>query len=344
VLRLSDVANVTDDVEDVRTAGFANAKPAALVVLFRSPNANIIETVDRVRALAPRLRASLPASIDFDVVLDRTPPIRASLHHVELTLLASTVLVTLVVFAFLQNARAALIPTVAVPVSLVGTFGAMYLCGFSLNNLSLMALTVATGFVVDDAIVVVENVSRHVEAGLPAREAALRGAREIGFTVVSMSVSLVAVFIPLLLMGGIVGRLFREFAVTLSIAVAISLVVSLTTTAMMCGSLLRPHTGEASAWPSRALAAWAHRDDARVRAKPRLGAPPSANDAARDARHRRDQRRAVRRRPEGVLSSAGRRPADGNDHGLTGHLVPVACATSSPQWSTSSGRTPRSTT
>ena len=253
-LRLGDVATVTDDVEDVRTAGFANGKPAVLVILFRSPNANIIETVDRVRALMPSLRSSVPAAMDLSVVLDRTPPIRASLHDVELTLLASVVLVTLVVFAFLRNVRAALVPTVAVPVSLIGTFGVMYLCGYSLNNLSLMALTVATGFVVDDAIVVLENVSRYVEEGMPARAAALRGAREIGFTVVSMSVSLVAVFIPLLLMGGVVGRLFREFAVTLSVAVGISLVVSLTTTAMMCGAVLRPHAGEGRGRLSRAAA------------------------------------------------------------------------------------------
>jgi multidrug efflux pump len=254
VLRLSDVATVTDDVEDLRTAGLTNGKPAALVVIFKSPNANVIETVDRVRALIPRLRASLPAAMDFAPVLDRTPPIRASLRDVELTLLASIVLVTLVVFAFLRNVRAALISSVAVPVSLLGTFGVMYLCGFSLDNLSLMALTVATGFVVDDAIVVLENVSRHVEAGMPARDAALLGAREIGFTVVSMSVSLVAVFIPLLLMGGVVGRLFREFAVTLSVAVGISLVVSLTTTAMMSGALLRPHAGEGGGRLSRAAA------------------------------------------------------------------------------------------
>ncbi len=245
VLRLSDVATVIDDVEDVRTAGLSNSKPASLVVIFRSPNANIIDTVDRVRALIPRLRSSLPAKMELSVVLDRTPPIRSSLRDVELTLLASVVLVTLVVFAFLRDARAALIPSVAVPVSLVGTFGVMYLCGYSLDNLSLMALTVATGFVVDDAIVVLENISRYIEQGMPSREAALRGAREIGFTVVSISVSLVAVFLPLLLMGGVVGRLFREFAVTLSVAVAISLLISLTTTAAMCGAILRPHGPDA---------------------------------------------------------------------------------------------------
>jgi multidrug efflux pump len=253
-LQLKDVATVTDSVEDIRAAGFSNGKPAVLVILFRSPNANIIDTVDRVREVVPQLRASLPAMVDLSIVLDRTPPIRGSLRDVELTLLASVVLVTLVVFAFLRNARAALIPTVAVPTSLIGTFGVMYLCGYSLDNLSLMALTIATGFVVDDAIVVLENISRYVEHGVPPREAALRGAREIGFTVLSMSLSLVAVFIPILLMGGMVGRLFREFAVTLSVAVGLSLVVSLTTTAMMCGILLRPHAGEGGGRLSRASA------------------------------------------------------------------------------------------
>jgi len=243
-LRLDDVGTVDDSVEDLRTAGFANEKPAVLVVIFRSPGANIIETVDRVRAALPQLEAALPASIHTAVVLDRTPSIRGSLRDVELTLVISVLLVTLVVFGFLRNLRAALIPSVAVPVSLIGTFGVMYLCDFSLDNLSLMALTIATGFVVDDAIVVLENTMRYVEQGLPPREAALRGASEIGFTVLSMSISLVAVFIPILLMGGMVGRLFREFAATLTIAIAISLVVSMTTTPMMCGLLLRREGGE----------------------------------------------------------------------------------------------------
>jgi multidrug efflux pump len=240
-LRLDDVATVEDATEDLRAAGLANGKPAVLVVLFRSPGANIVETVDRVREVMPQLVASLPAAATLTVVLDRTPPIRASLRDVELTLLIAVTLVILVVFAFLRTVRAALIPSVAVPVSLIGTAGVLYLCGYSLDNLSLMALTIATGFVVDDAIVVLENISRYIEHGLPPREAALRGAREIGFTVLSMSASLVAVFIPLLLMGGMVGRLFREFAVTLSVAIVLSLIVSLTTTPMMCAALLRPH-------------------------------------------------------------------------------------------------------
>jgi multidrug efflux pump len=236
---LSDVGSVVDSVEDLRNIGLSNKDPAVVVVIFRQPGANIIDTVDNVRALLPQLRAAVPVAIDLDVVLDRSSTIRASLHDVERTLVISVVLVTLVVFVFLRSVRATLIPAVAVPVSLVGTFAAMYLLGFSLNNLSLMALTIATGFVIDDAIVVLENITRYREAGQTALEAALLGAKEIGFTVLSISVSLVAVFIPILLMGGVVGRLFREFAVTLSAAIAISLLVSLTTTPMMCAILLR---------------------------------------------------------------------------------------------------------
>jgi multidrug efflux pump len=210
-----------------------------LVILYRQPNANIIDTVDRITAALPALSASIPRGITVRMMMDRTTTIRASLHDVETTLIISICLVILVVFAFLRNARAVLIPSVAVPVSLIGTFGAMYLMGYSLDNLSLMALTISTGFVVDDAIVVLENVSRHIEAGMGRRQAALQGAREVGFTVLSMSVSLIAVFLPILLMGGIVGRLFREFAVTLSVAIMISLVISLTTTPMMCAFVLR---------------------------------------------------------------------------------------------------------
>ncbi|QWE94901.1 efflux RND transporter permease subunit [Cupriavidus sp. EM10] len=239
-VRLQDVANVVDSVQDIRNAGSANGKPSVLLVLNRSPGANIIETVDRVNDMLPQLRKMIPATISLDVMMDRTPTIRASLREVEHTLMISVALVIMVVFVFLRNVRATLIPSVAVPVSLVGTFTIMYLAGFSLNNLSLMALTIATGFVVDDAIVVLENISRHIEEGMKPMAAALRGAREVGFTVLSMSLSLIAVFIPLLLMGGIVGRLFQEFAITLSVAILVSLVVSLTTTPMMCARLLRP--------------------------------------------------------------------------------------------------------
>ena len=243
-IKLSDVADVTDSVADTRTLGLFNGKPAIIVLITRQPGANIIETVDSVRAALPELRAQLPGDINVQVASDSTNSIRASLHEIEVTLLISIVLVVLVVSAFLRSARATFIPAAATIVSLLGTFGVMYLLGFSLNNLSLMAITVATGFVVDDAIVVLENTARHMEKGMNRFAAALLGAREVGFTVLSISISLVAVFIPLLFMGGQVGRLFREFAVTLSAAVMISLVISLTTTPMMCAYLLRPEKKE----------------------------------------------------------------------------------------------------
>ena len=241
-LRLQDVAQVSDSVQDVRNFGMSNGRPAVLLILNKAPGANIIQTVDTVRALLPQLRASIAPAIDLDVVMDRTPTIRASIKEVQRTLAMAFGLVIVVVFAFLRNVRAALLPAVAVPVSLAGTFGAMYLLGYSIDNLSLMAMTVATGFVVDDAIVVLENISRHIERGMAPKDAALLGAREIGFTVVSISLSLIAVFIPILAMGGIVGRLFREFAVVLSVSILISMVVSLTTTPMMAATLLRPRT------------------------------------------------------------------------------------------------------
>jgi multidrug efflux pump len=238
-IKLSDIADVHDDVENIRAAGFLNGKPCVLLVIFRQPGANIIDTVDRIRESIPSLEASIPAAMNFTIVLDRTATIRASVADVERTLAISIGLVILVVFLFLRNIRATLIPSVAVPVSLIGTFGVMYLCHYSIDNLSLMALTIATGFVVDDAIVVIENISRYLEQGMSPLESALKGAEEIGFTVLSISISLVAVFIPILLMGGIVGRLFREFAVTLSVAILVSLAISLTTTPMMCSRLLK---------------------------------------------------------------------------------------------------------
>jgi multidrug efflux pump len=242
-VRLSDVAFVSDSVEDTRNLGFSKNEPAVVVTISREPGANIIETVDRIRSLLPELQASLPKGAELAVAMDRSITIRASLRDVETTLGISIVLVILVVFAFLRDFRASLIPSVAVPISLIGTLGAMYLLDYSLDNLSLMALTIATGFVVDDAIVVMENVVRHIELGVPRLEAALIGAQEVGFTVLSMSLSLIAVFIPMLLMGGFVGRLFREFTVTLSVAIMISMVISLTTTPMMCARLLRPEHG-----------------------------------------------------------------------------------------------------
>ena len=238
-VHLSDVAEVDDSVENIRNAGLANSKPAVLVILYRKPGANIIQTVDRVRALLPVLQAAAPANMDIRMTLDRSTTVRAALHDTELTLVIAVILVILVVFLFLGDARAALIPSVAVPISLIGTFAGMYLMGFSLDNLSLMALTISTGFVVDDAIVVLENITRHIEAGMSRKEAALLGAKEVSFTVLSISLSLVAVFLPILLMGGIVGRFFREFAMTLSLAIGVSLLVSLTTTPMMCSLILR---------------------------------------------------------------------------------------------------------
>jgi multidrug efflux pump len=243
-VRLGDVAEVKDAVSDVRNIGLANGKPSVLIIVFRQPGANIIETVDRVRTLMPYLQSSISPAIQLTIAMDRTVTVRASVKDIETTLIISVILVILVVFAFLRTLRATIIPSIAVPLSLVGTFGGMYLLGYSLDNLSLMALAISTGFVVDDAIVVLENITRYVEHGMNAVQAAFKGAAEIGFTVVSMSVSLVAVFIPLLMMGGIVGRLFREFAVTLSIAIGVSLVVSLTTTPTMCAKFLRPPQDE----------------------------------------------------------------------------------------------------
>jgi multidrug efflux pump len=239
-VRVEDIADVTDSVEDIHTAGYANGKPSVLLVIFRQPGANIIDTVNRIYALQTELQNSIPQGIQLDVIMDRTTTIRASIHDVETTLVVAVILVIIVVFVFLRDVRTMLIPGIAVPVSLIGTFGVMYLLGYSLDNLSLMALTISTGFVVDDAIVVTENITRHLEKGLSPIEAALVGSKEIGFTVLSISLSLVAVFIPILLMGGIVGRLFREFAVTLAVAILVSMVISLTTTPMMCALLLKP--------------------------------------------------------------------------------------------------------
>ncbi len=243
-VRISDVGDVTDSVEDIRASGFYSPKPgvlkpSVLMIIFRQPGANIIDAVDRIRAARPQLLADLPQGMEMWDVVDRTTTIRASVRDVQMTLALSVGLVIFVVFVFLRDVRATFIPSIAVPVSLIGTFGLMYLCGYSVDNLSLMALTISTGFVVDDAIVVLENIDRYLEAGMQPMQAALKGAAEIGFTVLSISVSLMAVFIPILMMGGIIGRLFRELAVTISVAIAVSMVVSLTTTPMMCAWLLK---------------------------------------------------------------------------------------------------------
>ena len=245
-VRISDVGRAVDGPEDLRSSGYSNGKPSVLLIIFRQPNANIIDTVDGIRAALPQLKAAIPQTIDMRVAIDQTLTIRASVANVEYTLIISVILVILVVFLFLRNLRTTFIPSVAVPVSLIGTFGVMYLLGYSLDNLSLMALCICTGFVVDDAIVVIENISRYLEKGMPPFQAALTGAKEIGSTVLTISISLVAVFIPLLLMGGIVGRLFREFAVTLAVAVLVSMVISLTATPMMCAHLLKAH--ESHGW------------------------------------------------------------------------------------------------
>ncbi|MGA2879441.1 MAG: multidrug efflux RND transporter permease subunit [Bryobacteraceae bacterium] len=241
-VHVSDVGEAVDSVEDLRNSGYANGKPSVLVIIFRQPGANIIDTVDQIRAVLPQLEASIPRAINVRVAMDQTITIRASVSDVEVTLLISIALVILVVFAFLRSGRTTFIPSIAVPVSLMGTFGVMYLAGFSIDNLSLMALTISTGFVVDDAIVVIENITRYIEHGMQPFQAALKGAQEIGFTVFTISISLIAVFIPLLMMGGIVGRLLREFAITLSVAILVSMVISLTTTPMMCAHLLRVET------------------------------------------------------------------------------------------------------
>jgi multidrug efflux pump len=251
-VKLSDIANVQDSVENVRTAGFVNGRQSVMLIIQSAPGANIIETVDRIKAVLPSLQASIPKGINMTVMLDRSTNIRASVHDVERTLLIAVMLVILVVFVFLRSPHTTLIPAIVVPISLIGTFAVMYLFGYSLDNLSLMALTISTGFVVDDAIVVVENTSRYIEQGLSSMEAAVKGAREVGFTVLSISISLVAVFTPILLMGGLIGRIFREFAVTLSTAIIVSLVISLTATPMMCSRVLRRQKIERHNWLYRA--------------------------------------------------------------------------------------------
>jgi multidrug efflux pump len=243
-VRLSDVAKVTEGIEDIRNSGYANGTPSVKISVARQAGANIIKTVDNIKAILPELRASLPPAASIEIISDRTITIRASVHDIEFTLLVTVALVVMVIFLFLRNAWATVIPSVSVPLSIVGTFGMMYLFHYSIDNLSIMALAICTGFVVDDAIVVIENITRYLEAGDSPLEAAMKGSREIGSTVVSMSTSLIAVFIPILLMGGIVGRLFREFAVTLSVAIAVSLCVSLTTTPMMCARFLKSQHGK----------------------------------------------------------------------------------------------------
>ncbi len=309
-VRLSDVANVYDGVEDRYNTGFFNTKPAVLLIVSRQPDANIIETVDAITAQLPALRAYLPAGVDMAIASDRSPSIRATLHEAERTLLIAVTLVILVVLLFLASFRAAFIPVAAVPVALVGSFGVMYLLGFSLNNLSLMALIVATGLVVDDAIVVLENISRHVELGKPPFEAAIVGAREVGWTLLSMNLALVAVFISILFMGGIVERLFREFSITLVAAILISLMVSLTLTPMLCSRWLGRQQERRAAQhlpaDQRRLPSLAR---PRLRHDARLGAPPRAARRLPAARRDHAERVALHRRAEELPADAGHRAA-----------------------------------
>ena len=313
------MAEVTDGVENILTGGSINGKPGILLFVFKSSGANVISTVDNVLALLPRLRASVPPAMKIDVAIDRTTTIRASVKDVTRTLIISILLVILVVYFFLREVRATLIPSVSVPLSLLGTFGVMYLLGYTLDNLSLMALTISTGFVVDDAIVVIENITRHLEAGMSPYDAAMLGSKEIGFTVLSMSTSLIAVFIPILLMGGIVGRLFREFAVTLSAAIVVSLVVSLTTTPMLTAKFLKAHTaGDArvvlpDGRPGAGL------DDAGVRTGAAGGAATAAAGAGDHHPDFLSDDLPVQDRAEGLLSAAGYGAGDG------GHSRPAGC-------------------
>ncbi len=309
-VRLSQIAHVSVDIQNVRNMGMANGEPSIQLIIFRQPGANIIEAVEAIKAALPELEASMPPAVDVHFMSDRTITIRAALHDSEFTLILSVMLVALVVFVFLRDWRATLIPVIAVPISLVGTFAAMYLLNYSLDNLSLMALIVATGFVVDDAVVVLENIIRHVEDGVAPMQAALRGAREVGFTVLSMSLSLVAVFLPVLLMGGIIGRLFREFAATLSIAIFISLVVSLTLTPMLASRLLKPR-GDHNAGAHCGMGRTQLRQvAARLRSQPDLGPQAPPRDAGGFLRHHRLERLFVPDRPQGIFPHTGYRRYD----------------------------------
>ena len=280
-IRLLDVAEVIDGAENLHLAAWANTSPAIIVNVQRQPGANVIEVVDRVKELLPQLQATLPAAVEVTLLTDRTVTIRASVHDVQFELMLAVALVVMVIFLFLRSAAGTVIPSVAVPLSLVGTFGVMYLAGFSINNLTLMALTIATGFVVDDAIVMIENISRYIEAGDPPLDAALKGSGQIGFTIISLTLSLIAVLIPLLFMGEVVGRLFREFSITLAVAILISALVSLTLTPMMCARLLQAHAAKSGRPASTARAAhWFDRVIARYGRMLELGARPPDRDAA----------------------------------------------------------------
>ena len=330
-VRLSDVANVVDGQLNIINAGLINGKPMVELDIYRQPSANIIETVDRVKAVLPMLRASISPSITLIQAQDRTITIRASVHDVEITLVIAVALVILVIFAFLHSIWATAIPSVAVPLSLVGTFGVMYLLGYTIDNLSLMALTISTGFVVDDAIVVIENITRYLEKGMAPLEAALEGSKEIGFTVLSMSLSLIAVFIPILLMSGILGRIFREFAITLSVAVAISLVVSLTTTPMMCAYLLKKHQQDKRRnFLSRGLQSGFDSMADAYAGSLRWVAEASAAHACPSAGHHWPGRLSVHGRSQGLLSPAGYRTFERSGPQLGGYFLSNHAAEARP--------------
>ena len=313
-------------MENLRNLGLSNGKLAVMMIVYRQPGANIIGMVDRVKALMPQLRASVSPAIDVNLAVDRSTTIRVSLRDVEITLIIAVILVILVVFAFLRSARATLVPVVAVSVSLIATFAVMYLLGYSLNIFSLMALTVATGFVVDDAIVVLENISRHLDAGKSPLEAALQGSREVGFTVLSMSVSLIAVFVPILLMGGLVGKLFREFAMTITVAIVISLVVSLTTTPMMCAVLLRAERGRPHGRIYRASERALRGAAERLSADAHRRAASSALGDADSGCGPRPEFPSLRGGSEGLRPATGHRAADRVDPGRSKHLVSTDAA------------------
>ncbi len=321
-VHLSDVARVIDDAENVQQAAWMNATPAVILNIQRQPGANIIDVVDRIKALLPQLRASLPPTVQMAILTDRTTTIRASVHDVEFELMLTIALVVLVIFLFLRTLAATVIPSIAVPLSLVGTFGVMYLLGYSLNNLTLMALTISTGFVVDDAIVMIENIMRYIEEGEKPLEAALKGSEQIGFTILSLTVSLIAVLIPLLFMGDIVGRLFREFAVTLSVTILVSAVVSLTLTPMMCARLLH-HTEEED--QGRFYRASERVFQRIIAFYGRTLTVVLEHQHAHPGRRRRDaggDRRPLPADPQGLLSGAGHRRHPGRLRGAADHLVP----------------------
>ena len=336
-VKLSDVARATEGAENTKLAAWMNTDEAVIVNIQRQPGANVIEVVDRIQALLPQLRAALPSAVDVAVLTDRTTTIRASVADVEFELGLAVVLVVIVIFVFLRSPSATLIPSLSVPLSLVGTLAVMYLAGFSLNNLSLMALTIATGFVVDDAIVMIENISRYIEAGDPPLQAALKGSEQIGFTIISLTVSLIAVLIPLLFMPDVVGRLFREFAITLAVTIVISAVVALTLVPMMCAKILRHRRPSEMSLVARKSQQWFDALIAQYGRLLNLGARPPAADFAGGSRHPRPHRVSLHRDPEGLFPGPGHRAHPGDLRGrafglLRGHgATPAGAGRRHPQ-------------